>query len=92
VNLASRLSGAAEPGELVITEDVFIEQSLEGMIKTHVKDLIKIRGKRLPVNILSVTDILTPFRDKMLAQIPVILAGQKKTMSQKRQPAPVKKQ
>jgi len=92
VNLASRLSGAAEPGELVITEDVFIEQSLEGMIKTHVKDLIKIRGKRLPVNILSVTDILTPFRDKMLAQIPVILAGQKKTMLQKRQPAPAKKQ
>lgn len=92
VNLASRLSGAAEPGELIITEDVFIEQSLEGMIKTQVKDLIKIRGKRLPVNILSVTDILTPFRDKMLAQIPVILAGQKKTMLQKRQPAPVKKQ
>ncbi len=87
VNLASRLSGAAEPGELVITEDVFVEQGLQGLVSTRMKDLIKIRGKRLPVNILSVTDILTPFKQQMLAQILVIIAGQKKVLLQKQQPA-----
>jgi adenylate cyclase len=87
VNLASRLSGAAEPGELVITEDVLVEQGLQGTVSIRMKDLIKIRGKRLPVNILSVTDILTPFKEQMLAQILVIVAGQKKTLLQKQQPA-----
>ncbi len=87
VNLASRLSGAAEPGELVITEDVFIEQGLQGLVSTQMKDLIKIRGKRLPVNILSVTDILTPFKQQMLAQIGGIITGQKKVLLQKQQPA-----
>ncbi len=85
VNLASRLSGAAEPGELVITEEVFVEQGLEGLIETCVKDLIKIRGKRLPVTILSVTDILSPFKAQMLAQIPLIIAGQNKTPQPKKQ-------
>jgi adenylate cyclase len=76
VNLASRLSGSGEPGELVITEDVFVEHGLEGMVLTEVKDLIKLRGKKLPVKILSVKDILTPFKEEMLTEIPKIIASE----------------
>lgn len=75
VNLASRLSGSGEPGELIITEDVFIEQGLEESVLTEVKDLIKLRGKKLPVKILNVKDILTPFKQQMLNEIPRIIAG-----------------
>lgn len=78
VNLASRLSGTGEPGELIITEDVFVEQGLEGTVLTEVKDLIKLRGKKLPVKILNVKDILTPFKEQMLEEIPRIIAGESK--------------
>jgi adenylate cyclase len=78
VNLASRLSGTGEPGQLIITEDVFVEQGLESSVLTEVKDLIKLRGKSLPVKILNVKDILTPFKQQMLNEIPRIIAGETK--------------
>lgn len=78
VNLASRLSGTGEPGELIITEDVFIEQGLEESVLTEVKDLIKLRGKKLPIKILNVKDILTPFKQQMLDEIPRIIEGETK--------------
>lgn len=78
VNLASRLSGTGEPGQLIITEDVFIEQGLESSVLTEVKDLIKIRGKTLPVKILNVKDILHPFKEQMLNELPRIIAGETK--------------
>ncbi|MDQ7089705.1 MAG: adenylate/guanylate cyclase domain-containing protein [Methylococcales bacterium] len=73
VNLASRLCGSAEPGELIITEDVFAEQNLNGLIDVDDKDFIKLRGKKLPIKTLVVSDILTPFKQQMLAEIPLII-------------------
>ncbi|NOQ34634.1 MAG: HAMP domain-containing protein [Methylococcaceae bacterium] len=73
VNLASRLCGTGEPGEIIMTEDVFVEQSLEGFILTEDKDFIRLRGKKLPVKTLVITDILTPFKQKMLDEIPLII-------------------
>ncbi len=74
VNLASRLCGTCDPRELMMTEDVFIEQGLEDMIDTEIKDLIKLRGKEIPVNTLIVKDILTPFKSAALNEIERILA------------------
>lgn len=73
VNLASRLCGTAEPGELIITEDVFVEQTLERLILTEDKDFIRLRGKKLPVKTLAVKDILSPFKQQMLDEIPLII-------------------
>ncbi len=81
VNLASRLSGTGEPGELIITEDVCVEQGLEDSVLTEEKDLIKLRGKKLPVKILNVKDILTPFKEQMLNEIPRIIAGEVKKIN-----------
>ena len=77
VNLASRLCGSAEPSELIITEDMFIEQNLDGLIKVEDKDYIKLRGKKLPIKTLIVSDILTPFKQKMLDEIPKIIEQSK---------------
>lgn len=73
VNLASRLCGSGEPGELIITEDVFEEQSLGGLIQIEDKDFIRLRGKKLPIKTLVVTDILTPFKQQMLNEIALII-------------------
>jgi adenylate cyclase len=73
VNLASRLCGSAEPSELIITEDMFIEQNLDGLIEVEDKDFIKLRGKKLPIKTLIVSNILTPFKQKMLDEIPLII-------------------
>ncbi len=73
VNLASRLCGSAEPGELIITEDVFIEQNLDGLIGVDDKDFIKLRGKKVPIKTLVVNDILTPFKQKILDEITLII-------------------
>ena len=77
VNLASRLCGSAEPSELIITEDMFIEQNLDGLIQVEDKDYIKLRGKKLPLKTLIVSDILTPFKQKMLDEIPLIIEENK---------------
>lgn len=77
VNLASRLCGSAEPSELIITEDMFIEQNLDGLIEVEDKDFIKLRGKKLPIKTLIVRDILTSFKQKMLDRIPLIIEKNK---------------
>ena len=77
VNLASRLCGSAEPSELIITEDMFIEQNLDGLIAVEDKDFIKLRGKKLPIKTLIVNDILTSFKQKMLDEIPLIIEKNK---------------
>jgi len=77
VNLASRLCGSAEPSELIITEDMFIEQNLDGLIEVEDKDFIKLRGKKLPIKTLIVSDILTSFKQKMLDEIPLIIEKNK---------------
>ncbi len=77
VNLASRLCGSAEPSELIITEDMFIEQNLDGLIEVEDKDFIKLRGKKLPIKTLIVSDILTPFKQEMLDEISNIMIKSK---------------
>lgn len=73
VNLASRLLRVAEPGNLVITELMMLEYHLEEKVRFDVQDIIQLRGKKLPVRTLKITDISTPFREDMLKAIPKIL-------------------
>jgi adenylate cyclase len=73
VNLASRLVRVAEPGNLIITELMMLEYHLEEKVRFDVQDIIQLRGKKLPVRTLKITDISTPFREDMLKAIPKIL-------------------
>ncbi len=68
VNLASRLSHAGDPGEVIITEEMVGMPGVAGRIMTETKGTIRLRGKEHPVAILRVTDVDDPFRAEMLAE------------------------
>ena len=77
VNLASRLVGVAKPGELVITEFMMLDYQLKNKILFEVQEIIKLRGKKLPVRVLKVTDITTPFKKNILNEITKIIDASK---------------
>ncbi len=73
VNLASRLSHAGEPGQVILTEEMLEQPILNKRITTVHHGKIRLRGKREPVSIFHLSDILDPFRAKMLEEIRHIL-------------------
>jgi len=73
VNLASRLVNVAKPKELIITELVVLEHFMDKKIKFEMKEIIAIRGKKLPIRTLRVKDITTPFRGEMIKEIERII-------------------
>lgn len=73
VNLASRLSHAGEPGQVILTEEMLSLPSLNKRITTVHHGKIHLRGKRDPVSIFHLSDILDPFRARMLEEIRQIL-------------------
>jgi adenylate cyclase len=73
VNLASRLSHAGEPGQAILTEEMLRGKRLETRIATAHHGKIKLRGKKNPVSIYQIIDILDPFREKMLEEIARII-------------------
>lgn len=73
VNLASRLSHAGEPGQIIVTEEMLAaEELLDRIVTTH-RGRIKLRGKKEPVSIFHIRDIQAPFRARMLEEIRRIL-------------------
>lgn len=73
VNLASRLSHAGEPGQVIVTEEMLAAEELRDRIVTTHHGKIKLRGKKEPVSIFHVRDIQSPFRARMLEEIRRIL-------------------
>ncbi len=73
VNIASRLSHAGEPGEIIITEDVLLRQNLNHLVQTEFGGEINLRGRKKPVSILRVMDINAPSRNKILLEIDRLL-------------------
>lgn len=69
VNIASRLSHAGEPNEIIITEDVLFKENLNHRVHTEFVDTIKIRGKKQPVSVLRVINVNAAFRNKILIEI-----------------------
>jgi adenylate cyclase len=73
VNLASRLSHAGEPGQAILTEEMLGRAGLSKRVDTVHHGKINLRGKRDPVSIFHLVDILDPFRTRMLEEIRCIL-------------------
>ncbi|MCW8840514.1 MAG: adenylate/guanylate cyclase domain-containing protein, partial [Gammaproteobacteria bacterium] len=69
VNLASRLSHAGEPGQVIITEEMLATEELVDRIVTTHRGKIKLRGKRESISIFHIRDIQDPFRARMLEEI-----------------------
>lgn len=75
VNLASRLSHAGDPGQVIITEEMYQLPELAGRLKAVPHGTIRLRGKKQPVATLKVVDIVDPFREEMVAEKRRILAS-----------------
>ncbi|MBE0509149.1 MAG: HAMP domain-containing protein [Chromatiales bacterium] len=73
VNLASRLSHAGEPGQVILTEEMLAHASLNKRIATIHHGKILVRGKQEPISIFHLGDIIDPFRARMLEEIRRIL-------------------
>ncbi len=73
VNLASRLSHAGVPGQVIVTGEMLDQPDLVGRIVTTHRGKIKLRGKKEQISIFHIRDIHDPFRAHMLEEIRNIL-------------------
>lgn len=70
VNLASRLSHAGNPGEAIITEQMLRGKKIETRVATARHGKIQLRGKKEPVSIYHIIDILdAPSREAMREEV-----------------------
>lgn len=73
VNLASRLSHAGEPGELIVLEDMLAIPQLDHHFRFEQHSTIRLRGKEQPVTTLRLVDVHHDFRHAMRDEIPRII-------------------
>lgn len=74
VNLASRLSAVAEPGEIVIRDEHYNDPEVQRRVIARKFKHIKIRGKSKPVTIYRVRDVATTHRRVMDSQLDELVA------------------
>ena len=75
VNLASRISAAAEPGEILITESVYQHQDVHSRIIAEPCRAIQLRGISNPVNTWRVIDFAEPYRHGLDERIQTLCPG-----------------
>ncbi|MEN8168952.1 MAG: adenylate/guanylate cyclase domain-containing protein [Pseudomonadota bacterium] len=73
VNLASRLSHAGEPGQLILTEEMLNHPVLNNRITSKEHGTIKLRGKKELVSLFIIEEINDTFREEMMREIRKIL-------------------
>lgn len=73
VNLASRLSHAGEPGEVILIEEMLDIPSLDHHFTFDKHSTIRLRGKEQPVATMRLLDVNHEFRHAMLEEIPHII-------------------
>ncbi|MEM6427654.1 MAG: tetratricopeptide repeat protein [Deinococcota bacterium] len=55
VNLAARLMGRAEPGQILVSEDVY--QAEQSYFQWQALDPVRVKGKREPINLYKLVDV-----------------------------------
>jgi adenylate cyclase len=73
VNLASRLSHAGAPGQVILSEEMLANPILHKRVTTREHGTIKLRGKKEPVSLFIVEEIEDTFREEMVQEIRRIL-------------------
>lgn len=68
VNLASRLSHAGDPGQVMLTEEMLARPSVAGRVTAERNGTIRLRGKAEPVATFFLNGIDDPFREEMLEE------------------------
>lgn len=75
VNLAARLYGVAESGQVIISEDLYKHPEVEWRVLARAYKSMRLRGKTRPVDTYLVKDVATTYRATMETQIAAIMAG-----------------
>lgn len=73
VNLASRLSHAGEPGQVILIDEMLRQPTLKNRISTQDLGTMNLRGKKEPASLKMVKDINDSFRKEMVDEIRRIL-------------------
>lgn len=73
VNLASRLSHAGDPGEVILIDDMLAIPSVDHHFIFEKHSTIRLRGKETPVATVRLVDVRHEFRLAMLDEIPRII-------------------
>lgn len=73
VNLASRLSHAGDPGEVILIEEMLALPQLSQQFEFKKHSTIRLRGKEQPVATMRLADVRHEFRHAMLEEIPRII-------------------
>jgi adenylate cyclase len=81
VNLASRLSHAGEPGEIIITDEMYQEFALEHHTQSEVHGTIRLRGKKEPVALYEIHGIKGDFQQAMRDEIDRIMERYRATIT-----------
>ena len=74
VNLASRLSSVAEPGEIVVRDEHVNDHEVKRRVIARKYKHINIRGKKKPITVFRVKDVATTYRRAMERQLDELLA------------------
>ena len=74
VNLAARLHTAAEQGQIVITDNFVKSADIQWRVIAHQHKSLELRGIAEPVTTYIVTDLKSPYTDKIDQHIETILA------------------
>ena len=74
VNLASRLSSVAEPGEIVIRDEHYSDPDVQRRVIARKYKHLKIRGKKKPITVFRVKDVATTYRRAMDSQLDELMA------------------
>ncbi len=75
VNLASRLCGEADPGQIVITQETYSSLFAEKKVLAHMHKKIRIRGKVDPVETYIIDDVTREHQLSMEGLITDVLEG-----------------
>ncbi|MDH5786193.1 MAG: HAMP domain-containing protein [Chromatiales bacterium] len=73
VNLASRLSHAGDPGQVILSAEMLLQPTLCERISYTPHGTIQLRGKKEPVTLYVVEEIEDKFREEMMQEIRKIL-------------------
>jgi adenylate cyclase len=73
VNMAARLCSAAEPGQMVVTEEVYQMEGISDRTIAEVYKPMRLRGRGEPVRSFAVTDVIGEYRSAMEDELAAIM-------------------
>jgi adenylate cyclase len=79
VNLASRLCYAAQPGQIIVREELYKQLQQGGRLEAITQGALSIRGKSQPVTVYDVTGLHEKYHPCLNAYLEEVLSSREPT-------------